>query len=356
MELCRLCPRACGADRAAGKSGFCGAGACPRVFRWGPHFGEEPPLVGEHGSGCVFFSRCTMKCLYCQNSPWSWKGEGEDISVARLTGIFRELAVKDRCSNWNLVSPTPYLPFIREAVAPLLAEGIRLPFVWNSSGYESVGTLDRYSDLCDTALFDLRYSRNETALSASSAPNYVEAARAAIRWAFSRPFPPTDCGQLPTDHSHAPTERAIADCSQLPTDHSHAPTERAIADRNQLPIDNSHAPTERAIASGGGAPPLIVRILVLPGHADEAIENLAWLATELSPEIPVSIMSQYTPAYRALGTPPFNRKVTEEEYESVTEAAADFGFENGWIQGYEAADPSLALLGENMPEGHGPVG
>ena len=98
-----------------------------------------------------------------------------------------------------------------------------------------------------------------------------------------------------------------------------------------------------------------MRILVLPGHADEAIENLAWLATELSPEIPVSIMSQYTPAYRALATPPFNRKVTEEEYESVTEAAADFGFENGWIQGYEAADPALALLGENMPGGHGTV-
>ena len=336
MELCRLCPRACGADRGAGKTGFCGAGARPRVFRWGPHFGEEPPLVGEHGSGCVFFSRCTMKCLYCQNSPWSWKGGGEDVTVPRLTEIFRELAVKDRCSNWNLVSPTPYLPFIREAVAPLLAEGIRLPFVWNSSGYESVETLDRYSDLCDTALFDLRYSRNETALSASAAPGYVAAARAAVRWAFSRPFPPADGNRLPTDHSHAPTERAPADGNRLPTDHS-------------------HAPTERAIASGGGAPPLIVRILVLPGHADEAIENLAWLATELSPEIPVSIMSQYTPAYRALATPPFNRKVTEEEYESVTEAAADFGFENGWIQGYEAADPALALLGENMPGGHGTV-
>ena len=295
MKLCRLCPRACGADRRNGKTGFCGAGACPRVFRWGPHFGEEPPLVGEHGSGCVFFSRCTMKCLYCQNSPWSWKGEGEDISIARLTEIFRELAVKDRCANWNLVSPTPYLPFIRKAVQPLFEEGIRLPFVWNSSGYESVATLEEYCDFCDTALFDLRYSRDATALSASAAPNYVASARAAIRWAFTR------------------------------------------------------SPT------GSPAPPLIVRILVLPGHADEAIENLAWLATELSPKIPVSIMSQFTPAYRALATPPFNRKVTEEEYESVTEAAADFGFENGWIQDYEAADPALALLGENMPSGHGCV-
>ena len=294
MKPCRLCPRACGVDRENGKTGFCGAGALPRVFRWGPHFGEEPPLVGEHGSGCIFFSRCTMKCLYCQNSPWSWKGGGEDITIPRLTEIFRELAVKDRCSNWNLVSPTPYLPFIREAAAPLLAEGIRLPFVWNSSGYESVETLEAYADLCDTALFDLRYSRDETARAASAAPNYVAAARAAIRWAYGR--------------------------------------------------------TRRA-----DPPPLIVRILVLPGHAEEAIESLAWLATELSAQIPVSLMSQFTPAYRALETPPFNRKVTPEEYESVTEAATDFGFENGWIQSYEAADPALALLGENMPGGHGTV-
>ena len=295
MDSCRLCPHSCGVNRRDGAAGFCGAGALPRVFRWGPHFGEEPPLVGEGGSGCVFFSRCTMKCLYCQNSPWSWNGKGEDVSIARLAEIFRDLAVKDRCSNWNLVSPTPYLPFIREAVKPLLNEGVRLPFVWNSSGYESVATLNEYAELCDTALFDLRYANDATATSASAAPGYVQAARNAVRWAF---------------------------------------------ERSPARFDT---------------PPLIVRILVLPGHADEAIENLAWLATELSPEIPVSIMSQLTPAYRALETPPFNRKVTEEEYESVTEAAADFGFGNGWIQGYEAADPALALLGENMPEGHGIV-
>ena len=235
-----------------------------------------------------------MKCLYCQNSPWSWKGGGEDKSIAELTEIFRELAVKDGCSNWNLVSPTPYLPFIREAVAPLLAEGVRLPFVWNSSGYERVETLEEYRDLCDWALFDLRYSRDETAIRLSQAPGYVAASRAAVKWAW---------GKSP------------------------------IARR----------------------PSLIVRILVLPGHSDEAIENLAWLATELSNEVAVSVMAQYTPAYKALETPPLDRSVTKEEYESVVEAAADFGFENGWIQGYEASDPKLALLGENMPADHGAV-
>ena len=290
MMTCSLCPRACGADRfrSDGSLGYCGAGNLPRVFRWGPHFGEEPPLTGERGSGCVFFSRCTMKCLYCQNSPWSWRGEGIDKSIHELTEIFRELAVKDRVENWNLVSPTPYLPFIREAVHPLLKEGIRLPFVWNSSGYERVETLEEYADFCDWALFDLRYSREETAVAASAAPGYVAASRAALKWAW--------------EHAKA-----------------------------------------------------ICRILVLPGHADEAIENLAWIATELSNKLPVSVMSQYTPAYKALEMPPFNRGVSEEEYESVTAAAADFGFENGWIQGFGAADPKLALLGENMSADHGSV-
>lgn len=295
-EICELCPRKCAAARFGlnPKAGYCGALNAPRVFRWGPHFGEEPPITGERGSGCVFFSRCTMKCLYCQNSPWSWKGEGVDKTIPELTQIFRDLALKDRVENWNLVSPTPYLPYIREAVQPLFREGIRLPFVWNSSGYERVETLEEYADLCDWALFDLRYASDATAIAASQAPGYVAASRAAVKWAYNR--------SLITHHSS-----------------------------------------------------LIVRILVLPGHAEEAIENLAWLATEVSNEVPVSVMAQYTPAYKALETPPFDRSVTEEEYESVTEAAADFGFENGWIQGYEASDPKLALLGENMGADHGVV-
>ena len=292
MNLCELCPRRCKADRfrEGGTVGFCGAADKARVFRWGPHFGEEPPITGERGSGCIFFSRCTMKCLYCQNSPWSWRGEGVDKSVDELAAMMRDLALKDRVENWNLVSPTPYLPFIREAAARLRRDGVVLPFVWNSSGFERVATLDEYSELCDWALFDLRYSSDETAANVSSTPGYVAAARSAIKWAWNR-----------------------------------------RPDR------------------------LIVRILVLPGHADEAVESLAWLATEVSSEVPVSVMSQFTPAYKALETPPFNRGVTEEEYESVVEAAADFGFENGWTQGFGAADPKLALLGENMSPDHGTV-
>ena len=301
MALCELCPRRCHADRESGGLGFCRAGSSPRLFRWGPHFGEEPPLVGPNGSGCVFFSRCTMKCLYCQNSPWSWKGEGEDVSVPRLTEILRELAVKDKCSNWNLVSPTPYLPAIRAASAPLLAEGIKVPFVWNSSGYETVETLREYHDLCDIALIDMRYADDATALKASAAPRYVEANRDAIRFLHET------LGPLDSD--------------------------------------------EPGKATRG----VIVRILVLPGHADEAAENLAWLAGEGFTDLHVSVMSQYTPVYKALETPPFDRPVTAEEYDLVAEAASDFGFERGWVQGFEASGVSN-LLGETMPPGHGSVG
>ena len=297
---CELCSRRCRADRASGATGFCRAGALPRVFRWGPHFGEEPPLVGEHGSGCVFFSRCTMKCLYCQNSPWSWNGEGEDIPVERLTAILRDLAVKDRCSNWNLVSPTPYLPFIRSAAAPLLAEGIRLPFVWNSSGYETVETLTAYRDLCDIALIDMRYASDTTARTASAAPGYVATNRAAVRYLHDA------LGPLDSD------------------------------------------------APGAATRGVIVRILVLPGHAEEAAENLAWLAGEGFTDLHVAVMSQYTPVYKARETPPFDRPVTEEEYDLVAEAAEDFGFTRGWVQGFESSGESN-LLGEQMPPGHGTV-
>ena len=326
IDKCELCPRRCGK-----RPGFCGAGGVPRVFRWGPHFGEEPPLTGERGSGCVFFSRCTMKCLYCQNSPWSWRGEGVDKTIPELTGIFRELAVKDKVENWNLVSPTPYLPFIREAVKPLLDEGIRLPFVWNSSGYERVETLEAYKDLCDWALFDLRYSRNETAIAASAAPGYVECAREAVKWAWEK-------GERLRSKVEVDKGGMIPSLAGQPDQKSRNSTVNLNLPPQPLQPVN-----------------LIVRILVLPNHADEAIENLAWIATELSNEVPVSIMSQFTPAYKALETPPFNRGVTEEEYASVTEAAADFGFGNGWIQGFGAADPKLALLGENMPSDHGVV-
>jgi putative pyruvate formate lyase activating enzyme len=297
---CRLCPRACGVDRVSGQLGYCKAGLLPRVFRHGPHFGEEPPVSGTRGSGTVFFSHCTLRCVYCQNHPWSQAGQGDDLTADALRDIFRGLAEKG-CHNWNLVSPTPWLPQIREAVAPLIRAGISLPFVYNTSGFETQETLEAFSDLADIALIDLRYATSESAAEGSDARSYVESARRAFLWFWNR------LGPLETDR------------------------------------DN--------IATRG----VICRLLALPGRADEAVANLEWLARSVGTDVAVSVMSQYTPVHRATRLEGWSRTVREKEYALLTEAAADLGFENGWIQEFEGEAPA-DLLGQAMPAGEGAVG
>ena len=300
LQSCRLCPRACGVDRLAGQTGYCKAGLLPRVFRYGPHFGEEPPVSGTRGSGTVFFSHCTLRCLYCQNHPWSQAGQGDDLSIDALRDIFRGVAEKG-CHNWNLVSPTPWLPQIREAVTPLIRAGISLPFVYNTSGFEAPETLEAFSGLADIALIDLRYATAESASEGSDARFYVDAARRAFLWFWNR------LGPLETD-----------------------------AD---------------GIAKRG----VICRLLALPGRVSEAIANLEWLAKHAGNEVHISVMSQYTPVHRATQLAGWDRKVCEEEYALLTEAAGDLGFEHGWIQEFEGDAPA-GLLGQAMPAGEGAVG
>ena len=272
----------------------------PRVFRYGPHFGEEPPVSGTRGSGTVFFSHCTLRCVYCQNHPWSQGGKGDDLSIDALREIFKKLAAEG-CHNWNLVSPTPWLPQIREAVTPLLRAGIALPFVYNTSGFEAPETLEAFSELADIALIDLRYATPEASFEGSDARHYVEASRRAFLWFWNR------LGQLETD--------------------------------------------AEGIARRG----VICRLLALPGRVSEAIANLEWLAANVGTGVHVSVMSQYTPVFRALQLGGWNRKVSEEEYARLTEAADDLGFENGWIQDFEGDAPA-DLLGQSMPAGEGAVG
>ncbi len=300
LSSCHLCPRACGVDRLAGRTGYCKAGVLPRVFRYGPHFGEEPPVSGTRGSGTVFFSHCTLRCVYCQNHPWSQAGQGDDLSVDALRDIFRGLAQKG-CHNWNLVSPTPWLPQIREAVAPLIHAGISLPFVYNTSGFEAPETLEAFSDLADIALIDLRYATPESAFEGSDARSYVAAARSAFLWFWNR------LGPLETDRER--------------------------------------------IATRG----VICRLLALPGRVNEAVANLEWLARSVGTDVAISVMSQYTPVHRAERLEGWNSTVRAEEYALLTEAAADLGFENGWIQEFEGDAPA-DLLGQTMPAGEGAVG
>ncbi len=295
-EPCELCPRRCGVRRDSGVFGYCGAaGDSVRVYRWGPHHGEEPPVSGLNGSGTVFFSHCTLGCLYCQNYPWSQERQGTDHSVAGLAGLLRELAAAG-CHNWNLVAPTPWLPFVRDALRQVRAEGLDLPVVYNTSGFERPEVLERYRECCDVVLTDLRYAEPATAAEASGESGYVDAARAFATWAW----------------------------------------------RTAGPL--------RCDADGIATRGLIVRLLVLPNRADEAIANLEWLAETLGTEVAVSLMAQYTPVHRAATTAGWDRRVTQEEFDGVADRLEALGFENGWVQEVASAQPG-SLLGCSMPQG-----
>ena len=292
---CDLCPRRCAVSRRDGDVGYCGAGNVVKVFRWGPHFGEEPPISGECGSGTVFFSHCTLGCLYCQNYPWSAGGQGKEMSVKELENVFRELASAG-CHNFNLVTPGPWLPFIHEVSENLKTSGVSLPFVYNTSGYECVDVAERYRNLFDVVLTDLRYSEKSSAESGSFAPDYVERAREFVKWSWDNVGP--------------------------------------------LELDDS------GIAKTG----TIVRLLVLPGRANETISSLEWLADTVGTDIDISVMSQYTPVYKALENEEWNRGISAEEYSQVTECVEQLGFENGWVQEFGTPAPE-GLLGCSMPEG-----
>jgi putative pyruvate formate lyase activating enzyme len=278
----------------AGETGFCGAGSKSEVFRAGLHHGEEPPVSGTSGSGTVFFSRCTLKCIYCQNYPWSQNGEGEAYSAEGLMDVFLRLA-EDGCHNWNLVSPTPWLPMIRTAVAGAVEGGRSLPVVYNTSGFEKADTLEEYRDLADIYLLDLRYASGNSAGEGSGAPDYPEIAREAIEKAWSLAGP--------------------------------------------LELDDA------GIARSG----VICRILVLPGRAGEAIENLVWLKETFGPRMTVSVMSQYTPAHKAVSGD-WARKLCATEYAQVTEAVEKLDFDLGWVQGFDECAPN-ELVGFNMRKG-----
>jgi len=295
VTACRLCPRCCGANRSAGEVGWCRAGGQVQIYRYAPHFGEEPPISGSKGSGTIFFSRCTLSCLYCQNYPWSQQGEGDFYSDGDLAHALRALA-EQGCHNWNLVSPTPWMPWVAHVLDALNREGIRLPVVYNTSGYERTETLDEYARHIQVYLTDLRYARAETALTASRAADYVEASRSALRLMWSR------LGPLRCD--------------------------------------------ENGVALSG----LICRILVLPGLAQEAVDNLQWLASTVGTEVAISVMAQYHPAWQARQHAGWDRSVSGAEYRQVCEAMEDLGFENGWMQ-----DPEEAVrddvIGYTMPRG-----
>lgn len=295
LAHCVLCPRRCGVDRLAGQRGYCQSGSKAEIFRFGPHRGEEPPISGQRGSGTVFFSRCTLRCLYCQNYPWSQNGRGDAYSQTELDNILRSLHSQG-CHNWNFVSPSPWLPLIHDSVTRLRTQGLSLPTVSNTSGYEAIDILHDFSDLFDVFLVDLRYADSQSAEQASDCRNYVQIAREAVRemWRI----------------------------------------------KGKLRMDND------GVAQSG----VICRLLILPNRAGETVENLRWLADQVGTEIAVSVMAQYMPAYKAAGTVGWDRPITFEEYEQVRQTLEDIGFAEGWMQEF-GVPSSHDLIGYEMPRG-----
>lgn len=271
---CELCPRYCHADRASGAAGACGAASTLKVARAALHMWEEPPVSGESGSGTIFFSGCPLKCVYCQNHEISTGNFGLEITPERLVQIMLELQ-DEGANNINLVTATHYAHLLPWAVGEARAQGLRIPIVYNTSGYERPEAVAELGDVVDVWLTDFKYASGELAGKLSRVPDYPAVAAAALA------------------EMYAQTKR-----------------------RGGELVDN-----EGLIKRG-----IIVRHLVLPGHTDDSLRVLdaIW---NVAGDVPISVMNQYTPnaQMRAEGGE-LSRAVTTEEYERVLDHADDLGF------------------------------
>ncbi len=259
LPRCSVCPHRCGVDRLAGEAGKCRTAGQAIVSSYGPHFGEEAPLVGRRGSGTIFFANCNLRCAFCQNYSISQLGEGERVSKEQLAHIMLSLQARS-CPNVNLVSPTHVVPQILEALELAVESGLRLPLVYNSGGYDSVETLRLLDGVVDIYMPDMKYSDEETARKLSGIENYPAINRAAIK----------------------AMHRQVGD----------------------LDID------EEGVARRG----LLVRHLVLPNGLAGTREVVKFLANEISPHTYINIMAQYYPCHNAFQVPGLARPVSPEEY------------------------------------------
>ena len=270
LEECRLCPRNCGVNRLKGEKGFCQAGFLPEVSSYSPHFGEERPLVGYHGSGTIFLTHCSLRCLFCQNFSISHLGDGQEVSFEILGRMMVELQ-KLGCHNINFVTPTHYVPQILKAIPFAVEKGLSVPLVYNSGGYDSVETLKLLAGVFDIYMPDFKYGQSKVSQEYSQAPDYPQIAKLAFK----------------------EMHRQVGD----------------------LLID------ERGIALRG----LLVRHLVLPQGLAGTKEVMRFLASEISKNTYVNIMDQYYPCGKIPLNSPLKRRISEEEYKEALEAARKEG-------------------------------
>ena len=280
-EGCELCPRRCKARRSSGRAGACGMAGELRVARCALHFWEEPPISGESGSGAIFFSGCPLRCVFCQNHEISDEGFGLPVTRARLSEMMLELKAQGAL-NINLVTPLHFAPDVRQAVLDARAAGMDLPVVCNTSGYELPETVRAMTDVVDVWLPDFKYADGALAGRLSAAPDYPEVAASALA----------------------------------------------------VMLEDLRARGGRVVGKDGALKRgIVVRHLVLPGHADDSCRVLDRVWELAGNDVDLSVMNQYTPneTCRAAGGP-LSHGVSEEEYEIVLCHADDLGFERIWWQ------------------------
>ena len=286
LKECHLCPRNCGVDRLAGQKGFCGVDAGIMVARAALHMWEEPCISGKEGSGAVFFSGCSLGCAFCQNRTISKGQSGKVITVERLAELFLDLQ-EQKANNINLVTAGHFLPQVREALILAKEQGLTIPVVYNSSGYEKVEMLRYLEGLVDIYLPDLKYLEADLAGKYSHAKDYPEVAMKAL--------------------------------------------EEMVRQVRTPEFD------ERGMMKKG----VIVRHLLLPGHVRNSKKVLKYLYGTYGDQIYISLMNQYTPMPVMKDDPQLSRKVTDREYDRLLDHAISFGVTNCFIQEGETAKESF---------------
>lgn len=277
LESCCLCPRRCRVNRINGQIGYCKTGVKPRVCSYLAHSGEEPPVSGKNGSGTIFFSYCNMACAYCQNYEFSQLGQGKETDFPELAGYMLKLQ-EAGCHNINLVTPTHVMPQILKALSLAIQKGLKIPLVYNTGGYELAEIIKMLEGIVDIYLADMRYAESEVARKYSDAADYPLYNQEAIK-----------------------EMQRQAGVAQM-DDHG-------------------------IIIKG-----LIIRHLVLPNNLSGTEKIMRFLSQEISKETYLSLMSQYTPYYRAAEFKEISRRISPEEYAAAKKITRKYGLDNGWSQ------------------------
>lgn len=277
LSDCRLCPRECGVNRLNGEKGFCKAGEFAMVSSVGPHFGEEPSLVGRHGSGTIFFTNCNLDCVFCQNYDISHLGKGKEIEASQLANAMLSLQNLG-CHNINFVTPTHYAPQILNALIIAIEDGLVAPLVYNCGGYESIEIIKLLDGIIDIYMPDMKYGDNDMAERYSNAKSYFDIAKSVISEMYRQ------VGDLSTNKS--------------------------------------------GIAEKG----LLVRHLVMPDNISGTGKVIDFIAS-LSNNTYLNIMDQYRPQYRACDYPEINRRIASEEFEKAIFLAKKAGLTRGFDHG-----------------------